>query len=195
MPLARRVAGRARRVLGRRSAPPVAFVVTVSEVQARHLDECLSSVHAQKAVRPEVVLVPWGPWRGTPPEGSTGPEESLASARRAGMALAAAPHVRFLEATDTTPADATAALFARLHGNAAPTAAGVSERIDATWRDRAHRVAPESALDLGARLFRICDEVTAALDFEPGHGRWTDVMLAGLDVATGAGGGHPDHPR
>ena len=169
--------------------------MTVSEEQARHLEECLSSVRAQARVRPEVVLVPWGSWRSTPPDDSLPIEESLASARRAGVALTRAPYVRFIEATDTTPAQATAGLLTRLQRSAAPTAAGVSERIDATWRDRAHQVAPEVALDLGARLFQVGDEVLDALDFEPVHGRWADAMLAGLDVATIPDVVHHDHHR
>ncbi|WP_155918546.1 CDP-glycerol glycerophosphotransferase family protein [Marmoricola sp. URHB0036] len=139
--------------------------------------------------------MPWGSWRSTPPDDSAPPEESLAAARRAGLALSRAEYVRFIEATDTTPAGATAALLTRLRRSGAPTAAGVSERIDATWRDRAHRPAPEVALDLGARLFRVVDEVLEALDFEPVHGRFADAMLAGLDVATIPDVVHHDHHR
>ena len=62
-------------------------------------------MRAQSGVRPEVVLVPWGSWRSTPPDDSSPAEESLAAARRAGLALTRAPHVRFIEATDTTPAE------------------------------------------------------------------------------------------
>ena len=152
-------------------------------------------MRAQSGVRPEVVLVPWGSWRSTPPDDSSPAEESLAAARRAGLALTRAPHVRFIEATDTTPAGATAALLARLRRSGAPTAAGLSERIDATWRDRAHQPAPEVALDLGARLFRVSDEVLEALDFEPVHGRCADAMLAGLGVATIPDVVHHDHHR
>ena len=60
-------------------------------------------MRAQSGVRPEVVLVPWGPWRSTPPDDSSPAEESLAAARRAGLALTRASYVRFIEATDTDP--------------------------------------------------------------------------------------------
>jgi CDP-glycerol glycerophosphotransferase (TagB/SpsB family) len=179
------MAGRARRSLARRAAPPVAFVVTVSEAQARHLDECLSSVYAQAATRPDAVLAPWGTWREDPPAGSLAPVGTLAEARQAGLAATRAPYVRFVEATDTIPSDATGVLLEALLDSSAPSAAGVSERIDATWRDRAHQVAPEAALDLGARLFRLSDEVRAALVFEPAHGRWGYATLAALDHVAG----------
>ncbi|MET0839322.1 MAG: CDP-glycerol glycerophosphotransferase family protein [Marmoricola sp.] len=154
--------------------------MTVAEAQVRHLGEALSSVHAQDAVRPEVLVAPWGTWREPLPPGALAPSESLAHARRAGLEAAGASYVRFLEATDTVPAPSTRRLLAALRERGAVSAVGVSERIDATWRDRAHAPAPEAALDLDARLFGVTEDVRG-LVLDPVHGRWADPALARLD--------------
>ena len=172
-------------------------MVTVAEVQVRHLAEALSSVHAQDGVRPEVLVAPWGAWREPLPPGALPVSESLADARRAGLAAAASPYVRFLEATDTVPAPSTRLLLDALRERGAVSAAGVSERIDATWRDRAHAPDPEAALELGARLFGVTEEVRPVLDRD--HGRWADAVLARLDrddpPATVPDVVHHDHHR
>jgi CDP-glycerol glycerophosphotransferase (TagB/SpsB family) len=155
-------------------------------------------VHAQTGVRPEVVLSPWGAWRRPLPGAAFEAAETLAAARRTGLSLSQSSYVRFLEASDTVPAAATAVLLDALR-DSSTSAVGVSERIDATWRDRAHQPPPEAASDLGGRLFRVDPHVLRALDFEAAHGRWADAVLAGLD---GMGGPaavtdvvHHDHHR
>lgn len=181
------VIGRARRAVGRwqakRSAPLVTVIVPVYQAEP-YLEECLTSLRAQKHERLQIVVVDDGSTDGSRDiyerhaaadgriEVVRQANRGLGAARNAGIARARGDYLTFLDADDTLPPRAYRVMVAALEESGSDFAIGAAHRVTSgrrsipTWIREVHHDArraitiddyPRAVMDVIAcnRMFRL----------------------------------------